>query len=95
MCKCKPARTSKISIIVVNDLCFNPGAVTLPEILPANVPTKYPAVIIFPVALITLLTSMLLLMVLPDTDNDVNVPTLVMFGCALVVTVPVVPEVFA
>ena len=37
---------------LLNGTCvFAPGAVTLPLILPANVPTKNPAVVILPVAL--------------------------------------------
>jgi hypothetical protein len=36
-----------------------------------------------------------LLVILPETANEVNVPTLVILGCALVVTVPALTAVVA
>ena len=57
-----------------------PGTVKLPEILPANVPTKYPAVVMFPVALTIPAVNKFPLVVFPVTLNDVNVPTEVIFG---------------
>ena len=48
-----------------------------------------------PVALTTPPVLTLPPVALPDTDTEVKVPTLVMLGCAAVVTVPAVPAVTA
>jgi hypothetical protein len=65
----------------------------LPVILP--VADTIPAVIILPafklpVAVINPPVPMVPMLALPDTDTLVNLPTLVILGCAAVVTVPAV-----
>ena len=47
-------------------------------------------VVMLPVVKIALLASMLPTLALPVTPSEVSVPTLVIFGCAAVVTVPAV-----
>ena len=59
---------------------FNPGTVTLPLILPANTPTKKPAVVILPVALTCPAVSKLPPVTFAVTAKLLKVPTEVIFG---------------
>ena len=88
-----PALASASPLLLYKTCVFDPGTTILPLILPWKLPKKYPWVEILPVALIIPAVNKLPVLVVAVTLKLLNIPTLVILGCAFVVTVLAVPAV--